>query len=596
LQLPCLGAECVNRRAAIACEQSSHSSLYTFVLNNELERADPASRFQPLGVAGPSAVVSRAFEWADDNWRGLSLNDYIIYELHVGTFTRPGTFEAVIPKLPDLRELGVTAIELMPLAQFPGARNWGYDGVYLFAVQNTYGGPEGLKRLINAAHAHGIAVIVDIVYNHFGPEGNYLRDFGPYFTSRYKTPWGDAINFDGEYSDDVRRFFIENALYWQAEFHVDALRLDAVHAIHDESATPFLTELARATRARAEILNRPFHLMAESDLNDARLVSPEAIGGQGIDSQWSDDFHHCLHVMLTGEQNGYYTDFTGDVRQFAKVLTTGFAYTGEYSPARKRRHGNRPKFVRPQQFIVCAQNHDQVGNRLLGDRLARLTSFEGLKLAAATVLLSPYTPLLFMGEEWGEQRPFAYFVDHSDPALVEAVRKGRAKEFALFGWQRDAPDPQCPTTFEQCVIDPAECSEQQLVLRKFYRALLALRKQTLSAEEMRASRRVLCDASSGAMLLTYAREHPNLVIAFNFSPEPMTTSWPVCRQAMKCAINSAQEQWLGPGGDIPAVIPAMVETSLTLPPRAVVAFADGASDSLQAGEDHAERDRPSNVL
>ncbi|KPK21748.1 MAG: malto-oligosyltrehalose trehalohydrolase, partial [Dehalococcoidia bacterium SM23_28_1] len=314
-------------------------SLYMYRLDERRERPDPTSRFQPQGVHGPSQVVSPHFEWEDGRWTGLPLQEYAIYELHVGTFTPTGTFEAVIPYLDELRELGITAIELMPVAQFPGARNWGYDGVHPFAVQNSYGGPQGLKRLVNACHKLGLAVVLDVVYNHLGPEGNYLIEFGPYFTDRYKTPWGAALNFDGPHSDEVRRFFIENALYWVSEFHVDALRLDAVHAIVDHSAVPFVEELAEAVHDRAEQLDRRIHVVAESNLNDARLIRPRALGGYGLDAQWNEDFHHCLHALLTRERTGYYQDF-GEFGQLVKAFSEGFVYSGQYSSSRRRRHGS----------------------------------------------------------------------------------------------------------------------------------------------------------------------------------------------------------------------------------------------------------------
>jgi maltooligosyltrehalose trehalohydrolase len=556
-----------------AVESVPVGARYKFILNGSVERPDPASRFQPDGVHGASSVVTSTFDWSDQHWFGLPLRDYIIYELHVGTFTRQGTFEAMISRLPELKELGVTAIELMPVAQFPGARNWGYDGVFPFAAQNSYGGPDALKRFVDAAHGHGLAVILDVVYNHLGPEGNSLRDFGPYFTTRYKTPWGEALNFDGEHSDHVRRFFIENALYWQTEFHVDALRLDAVHAIHDESATPFLTELARATSLRSEQLNRRFHLIAESDLNDVRLILPEHLGGKGIDAQWSDDFHHSLHVLITGEHDGYYADFTGGVRQFAKVLEQGFAYTGEYAPSRKRRHGNSPELAAPKQFVVCSQNHDQVGNRMLGERLGALTSFEGLKLAAAAVLLSPFTPLLFMGEEWGEQPPFHYFISHTDDALVEAVRKGRREEFAAFAWQGEVPDPQAERTFDECIIDPARCEQRHQALRDFYRELIQLRKRLHAlVDGERRGIAVQCHEAEQTVVLEYGLSKPVLLAAFCFSIEPVSICWPACRWRWQRALYSADERWFGEGSTRPEKISPASDSRLALQPRSAVVF------------------------
>src|SRR5579862_790268 len=420
---------------------------YLYRLDDEHERPDPASRFQPDGVHGPSQLVDlRAFEWSDSNWKGRPLGSSIFYELHVGTYTREGTFEAIIERLPELVDLGVTTIELMPVAQFPGSRNWGYDGVYLFAPQNSYGGPYALERLVDAAHAHGLAVALDVVYNHLGPEGNYLAEYGPYFTEKYRTPWGKAVNFDDAHSEPVRRFFIQNALYWLKEYHFDALRLDAIHGIFDFSGRHFLEELQDEVGRLAKQLGRQIHLIAESDLNDARVLLPREKGGYGLAAQWSDDFHHSLHTLLTRERNGYYGDF-GDVHHLAGVIRDGWYYRGQFSHFRRRQHGNSARGIAKSRFVVFSQNHDQVGNRALGERLSRLVSFEGQKLAAGVTLLSPFVPLLFMGEEYGETSPFQYFVSHGDKDLIEAVRRGRQEEFASFGWKTEVPDPQAESTF-----------------------------------------------------------------------------------------------------------------------------------------------------
>jgi maltooligosyltrehalose trehalohydrolase len=427
-------------------------SLYIYRLDGQKERSDPASRYQPQDVHGPSQVVDTRFPWEDGGWFGRPWRDYIMYELHVGTFTAEGTFDTIIPYLDELKDLGITAIELMPVAQFPGSRNWGYDGVYPYAAQHTYGGPEGLQRLVNACHQQGLAVVLDVVYNHLGPEGNYLGDFGPYFTDRYKTPWGLALNFDGPQSDEVRRFFIENALYWITACHIDALRLDAVHAIVDHSAYPFLDELAAAVHEQAEWLNRRVHVIAESDLDDTRIIRPRELGGYRHDAQWNDGFHHALHTLLTGECDGYYRDF-GKVAHLAKAFAEGYVYSGQFSVFRQRRHGNSSRLVPAHKFVVCAQNHDQVGNRMLGERLGQLVSFEGLKLAAGVVLLSPCIPLLFMGEEYGETAPFPYFMSHSDPELIEAVRQGRREEFAAFAWESEPPDPQGEAVFQHAKLN-----------------------------------------------------------------------------------------------------------------------------------------------
>src|SRR5438876_736181 len=364
---------------------------YQYRLDGERYRPDPASRFQPEGVHGPSMVVNPAsFPWTDQAFTGHALADLVIYELHVGTFTAAGTFEAIVPHLPNLVELGVTAVELMPVAEFPGSRNWGYDGVHLFAAQSTYGGPRGLRRLVDACHAHGVSVLLDVVYNHLGPEGNYLGEFGPYFTDRYRTPWGGAVNFDGPEAEGVRRHFVENARAWVRECHVDGLRLDAIHAIFDASPTHILTEITTAVREEARALGRPMHIMAESHDNDRRIVLPAAEGGIGLDAVWSDDFHHAVHVRLTGERGGYYADFT-EPRQLATALAEGFAFQGEYSEYFGRDRGTPSADLPGERFVICVQNHDQVGNRAQGDRLSTIAPFEAVKLAAALLLVANLT-------------------------------------------------------------------------------------------------------------------------------------------------------------------------------------------------------------
>jgi maltooligosyltrehalose trehalohydrolase len=524
---------------------------YFLRLDEKVERPDPASRFQPEGVHGPSEIIDPAFQWHDHTWFGLPLRNYVIYELHVGTFTPEGTFQSVIEHLPALRDLGITALELMPVAQFPGARNWGYDGVFPYAAQNTYGGPVGLRRLVDAAHREGLAVILDVVYNHLGPEGNYLNEFGHYFTQRYRTPWGLALNFDGADSDEVRRYFIENALYWQREFHLDGLRLDAVHAIKDCSAVPFLQELARATRRESELVNRRFCLFSESDLNDPRLIFPEAMGGVGLDAQWSDDFHHCLHVLLTGEQEGYYADF-GGTTQLAKILREGYAYTGQYSKVRRRRHGKATTGVHPRQFVVFSQNHDQIGNRMRGERLSMLADLESLKLAAGAVLFSPFIPLLFMGEEYGEQVPFQYVTSHSDPLLVEAVRQGRKEEFAAFSWQGQAPDPQAEATFAQCVLTHGRGSpgESNRSLHSFYREALKLRKSLPAVMEAdRADTEARSMEPRETVQLTYQHRSASVVVLLCFASE--TVAVPVQWRAgsWRKRLDSADSGWHGPGSE-----------------------------------------------
>ncbi|MEO0708959.1 MAG: malto-oligosyltrehalose trehalohydrolase [Cyanobacteria bacterium J06649_5] len=468
---------------------------YKYQINGEEAWPDPASRYQPEGVHGPSEVVNHAeFDWQDDDWHGIVLAEYIIYELHVGTFTPDGTFEAAIAQIPDLVALGITAIEIMPVAQFPGDRNWGYDGVYPFAVQNSYGGPNGLKQFVQACHQQGVAVIMDVVYNHFGPEGNYTGKFGPYTTDRYRTPWGNAINFDDAYSDGVRRYFIENAISWLRDYHIDALRLDAVHAIYDFGAQHFLHALSEAVDVFDMGRRQQTYLIAESDLNDPRLVRPASQGGYQLDAQWSDDFHHALHTRLTGETIGYYSDFTS-LETLASAIRDRFAYAGQYSPFRRRNHGSPAIDLPSDRFVVCSQNHDQVGNRMTGDRFSQIISFEGQKLAAGITILSPYIPLLFMGEEYGENAPFLYFVSHGDEHLIESVRKGRKEEFRAFHSEGTPPDPASPKTFHNSVLhwvpksDTAKPASQQAdvvgqntpaqqsLLHRFYKRLIEVRKQ-----------------------------------------------------------------------------------------------------------------------
>ncbi len=427
---------------------------YLLRLDGDITRPDPASLSQPEGVHGPSEIVDLSFDWTDDTWANPDLADQIFYELHVGTFTQAGTFDGVADRLAHLVDLGVTAIELMPVAQFPGNRNWGYDGVHPYAVQHSYGGASGLARLVDACHRAGLAVYLDVVYNHLGPEGNYLRGFGPYFTDRYKTPWGEAVNLDGRGSDEVRSYFIENALMWIDEFHIDGLRLDAVHAMFDSSARPFLRQLASAVHERASSLGRRVHIVAESSSNDPQLVRAPAVGGMGLDSAWNDDFHHALHVTLTGERTRYYADFADSVTDLTSGVGSGYINADRYSEYRGRTHGSASDDLPRSSLVVFAQNHDQIGNRAQGDRLSTLVDRDRLRFAAAITLLSPWVPMLYMGEEWAETRPFLYFIDHTDDDLSQAVSEGRATEFAGFIEAGDTvPDPAEPSTFEASMLD-----------------------------------------------------------------------------------------------------------------------------------------------
>lgn len=522
---------------------------YLYRLDGVHERPDPASRFQPEGVHGPSQLVDlREFQWNDSNWKGRPLETSIFYELHVGTYTREGTFEAVAKRLPELVDLGVTTIELMPVAQFTGSRNWGYDGVYLFSPQNSYGGPYALQRLVDAAHAQGLAMALDVVYNHLGPEGNYLAEYGPYFTDKYRTPWGQAINFDDAQSDPVRHFFIQNALYWLKEFHFDALRLDAIHGIFDFSARHILAELQDEVRALAGQLGREIHLIAESDLNDARILLPHEKGGYDLPAQWSDDFHHSLHTLLTKEETGYYVDF-GSVHHLATVIQDGWYYQGQFSNYRQRRHGNSARGISKSHFVVSSQNHDQVGNRALGERLSRLVSLEGQKLAAGVMLLSPFVPLLFMGEEYGETSPFLYFTSHGDKDLIEAVRRGRREEFASFGWKQETPDPQDPETFEASRLKhELKRREPHRTLRAFYKQLIQLRNVChLGADwSVEASE----DEANECLRLLWTSGSDALAALFFFGRAEARLEARLRPGRWVIKLNSADSKWLGPGSEL----------------------------------------------
>ena len=556
-------------------------ALYQVVLDGDQRWPDPASRSQPKGVHGPSQVVDpNAYVWGDGlqpasgqrAWQGLALADYILYELHVGTFTPEGTFDAIIPRLPVLKELGITAVELMPVAQFPGDRNWGYDGVYPFAVQSSYGGSEGLKRLVDACHQLGIAVVLDVVYNHFGPEGNYTGNFGPYVTPRYTTPWGPAINFDDAYSDGVRDFVLDNVRQWIVDYHIDGLRLDAIHAIYDFSATHILAEMKAVAEPLAAARGYPCYLMAESDLNDRRTIAPPEQGGQGLDAQWSDDFHHSLHTLLTGESGGYYEDF-GSPEQWVKALQDGFVYDGVYSRHRQRRHGNDARDRPPQQFIVCAQNHDQVGNRMLGERLSTLVDFEALKLAAGAVLLSPYIPLLFMGEEYGETAPFLYFIDHGDADLVAAVREGRKREFAAFQTLGEPPDAASTDTFHRSKLHWEQRVEgQHGTLWRFYQTLMQLRRgiPALATGDGQPKAMIArCTDPEG--LICWQRWHHDseVLVLMNIQPEPVSYR-PVLDGRWQRRLDSAGADWLGPGSEAVAVLETAAE--LQLQPQSFVLY------------------------
>ena len=520
---------------------------YWYVLNGAKKLPDPASLSQPEGVHKASEVIDHStFQWTDRDWKGLEMKDLIIYELHIGTFTEAGTFDAAIERIQELLDLGITAIEIMPIAQFAGDRNWGYDGVFPFAVQNSYGGAEGFKRLVNALHEAGLEVILDVVYNHFGPEGNYTNEFGPYFTGKNRTPWGTSLNFDDEHSDHVRNFFIQNALMWLRDLHVDALRLDAVHAILDTGAKHFLQELVEKVRQLSANTGRKYLLIAESDLSDRRLIDPIEKGGYGLDGQWMDDLHHAIHTRLTGETDGYYMDFSRP-DHLVKALRNSFVYNGTYSEYRKRTVGNDATDSPSSQFVVCIQNHDQVGNRMLGERLTQLVPFDMLKVAAGIYLLSPYVPMLFMGEEYGEESPFLYFVSHTDGELVEAVRKGRREEFASFAWKGEAPDPQSAETFLRSKLQRTyERNGNQRALREFYKELIRIRRNE-PAMIAAGKRHLEASLSNGDKVLhmVHSGADPQLYALFNMSGEVQEITL-LKMGGWNILLDSADHRW---GGD-----------------------------------------------
>ncbi len=485
---------------------------YSYVLGDGIAVSDPVSRYLPEGVNGPTEIFDPAvFRWSDDGWRGLDLRDYVIYELHIGTFTSEGTFDAAIGKLRYLKELGVKVIEIMPVAAFPGARNWGYDGVSPYAVQASYGGPEGLKRLVDAAHSLGLGVMLDVVYNHLGPEGNYLPKFGPYFTAHHKTPWGDAVNYDSEGCGHVRGYVVENALYWIREYHLDGLRLDAVQTIEDDSPQHIVAEIQEHVQELARELDRRVCVIAETDENDLRYVKPANAGGYGLDAVWSDDFHHAIHAFFTGERQGYYQDF-GDPHQIARALSDGYVFQGQNFRFWNAPRGTSAKDVPLPANVICIQNHDQVGNRAKGERLTALVSRGARKLAAAFLLLAPHTPLLLMGQEYDETAPFQFFADFQDPALKKAVSDGRRSEFKDFDFN-EVPDPEDPATFERSKLTWADGPQNREML-EWYRRLLQLRKQYIAGNERTANAKY----ADGVLSMQIPSKDPNILVVANLKP------------------------------------------------------------------------------
>ncbi|PVE04023.1 malto-oligosyltrehalose trehalohydrolase [Streptomyces scopuliridis RB72] len=535
---------------------------YGFALDGGPVLPDPRSRRQPDGPDGPSAVVDQtAYAWHTP-WQGRALPGAVLYELHIGTFTREGTFDAAAEQLAPLAELGITHVELMPVCPFPGTHGWGYEGVSLWAVHEPYGGPAGLKRFVDAAHRLGLGVVLDVVHNHLGPAGNYLPRFGPYFTDTHHTPWGAAVNLDAPGSDEVRAYLLGSALAWLRDFRLDGLRLDAVHALADQRALTFLEELSTAVDALSAELGRPLFLIAESDLGDPRTTTPRAAGGLGLHAQWNDDFHHALHTALTGESQGYYADFArAPLAALAKTLTRVFFHDGTYSSFRGRTHGRPVDRTRTpaHRFLGYAQTHDQIGNRALGDRLSATLSPGLLACAATLVLTGPHTPMLFMGEEWGATTPWQFFTDHPDPVLAEAVRTGRRREFAAHGWAaEDIPDPQDPATRERSCLDRSEAGkEPHARLLAWYRELIALRHThpDLSDPDL-AAVRVAYDEE--ARWLAYRRG--DLRVAVNLSGEPAEIP---LGDAGRVLASWQPTEPLGPDG------------VLRLPPESCVVLADG---------------------
>jgi maltooligosyltrehalose trehalohydrolase len=496
----------------VATAPASIGDRYTYVFPDGSAIPDPVSRSLPDGVQGPTEIVDpNAFQWTDSAWRGRELRDYVIYELHIGTFTPEGTFDSAISKIEYLKQLGVTVVEIMPVAACPGTRNWGYDGVSPYAVQDNYGGPEGLRRFVDAAHRVGLAVMLDVVYNHLGPEGNYLPKFAPYFTAQHNTPWGDAVNYDNAGSENVRRYVIENARYWIREYHIDGLRLDAVQTIQDDSVQNIVAQIREQVQQLAEELGRTVCVTAETDQNDSRYTKPAHDGGYGLDAVWSDDFHHALHSFFTGERQGYYQDF-GDPQQIARALRDGYVFQGELFTFWNRPRGTSARGVPLPANVICTQNHDQIGNRAKGERLTALIPRGARKVAAAYLLLAPHTPLLFMGQEYDETAPFQFFADFQDPALKKAVSEGRRSEFKDFDFA-EVPDPEDPATFQRSTLTWADAPDNREML-EWYKRLLQLRQQYVTNHPRTAD----AQFANGILSVELPAKDPHLVAEASLQP------------------------------------------------------------------------------
>jgi maltooligosyltrehalose trehalohydrolase len=550
-----------------------HGDTYFYMPDGQKDYPDPASHFQPAGVHGPSGIVDHnSYHWHDAGWRGTPFGELIIYELHAGAFTPSGTFKAIIPLLDDITAIGVNAIELMPVAQFPGNRNWGYDGVFPYAVQNTYGGPEGLKSLVDACHLRGISVFLDVVYNHLEPEANCFDAFGPYFTERYRTPWGPALNFDGNWSDGVREYFIRNALHWFENYHIDGLRLDAIHEIYDRNAIPIWEQLHREVKDLEQRAGRPLHLTAESDLNSPRVIRSPEMGGYGFDAQWMDDFHHALYVLLDKEGISHYQDF-GRLDQLAKAYKDGFVHSGEWVQFRRRKHGDSSAGISGEHFVVFNQNHDLPGNRPGGERLSNLVDFERLKLAAGALLLAPYVPLLFMGEEYAEDAPFFFFSDYGNMERASQLREGRKKEFAAFNWDQEPPDSQDPAVFQRSKLQWERRHEgRHAILLEWYRRLIRLRKtHPLLKDHSKNNLRVDLLGQSALVLSRQGNDGSRRLSGFfNFAEVPVACTLP--------QIGTGTTEWIKlldskETPSLPSALPS--EKPFELPPLSVTVFSFG---------------------
>jgi len=538
---------------------------------------DPASQYQPEGVHGPSEVVEHtSYKWNDSQWKVPKFEDLIIYELHIGTFTEAGTFESAIDKLDHLKQTGINAIEIMPIAQFPGNRNWGYDGVYPYAVQNSYGGPGGLKKLVDACHQKGIAVILDVVYNHQGPEGNYIEQFAPYFTEHYRTPWGGAINYDGNWSDGVRDFYAGNIVYWIEKFHIDGFRFDAVHAVYDFGAVHFWEYMHSKIKELEKKNERCYYTIAESDLNAPRMIEDTDRNGFGFTAQWLDDFHHASYVLLDPAGKDRYYDF-GKMQQLAKAYCEGFVHSGEYVTFRKRKYGRSSAGIAGNKFVAFINNHDQAGNRIDGARLCALTDLDGSKIAAAMLLLAPYVPMLFMGEEYGDDSPFFYFISHSDKALIKAVQEGRRNEFKEFTKPGiDFPDPQSEEIFNQSKLQWSKANtDQHKILLEWYKQLISLRRShaALQCFDKNCVRTEVLQQDGIVLHRTDATCKKELVALFNISSEAIPYYLPGNNGTYNTLIYSTESKWQPANTSTTvASFPATMQAGemIKLPPRSVI--------------------------